>query len=158
MRRVGYIIFLGNVVKWSNWCVYFRPRAVKIILEVFRWISKKFSETRVDFRRNICPMKMGPSLRHAPLYPLHADIYYTTWKYHNFSSTHPPIWYSEKKTVFQKCSKFPHFQFLFEFFFSGEMYFGDCFITPYNNINKQNAVNGRNFENAGRPPKGALAP
>ena len=39
----------------------FLRRAVKIIVEVFRQIPKKLLETRVDFRGNICPMKMGPS-------------------------------------------------------------------------------------------------
>ena len=44
------------------------------------------------------------------------------------------------------------------FFFHGEMYFGVCFITPHNYINKQNAGKGCNFGNTERPLKGATAP
>ena len=47
---------------------------------------------------------------------------------------------------------------ILDFFFHGEMYFGVCFITPHNYINKQNAGKGCNFGNAERPLKGATAP
>jgi len=69
-----------------------------------------------------------------------------------------PNFILRKKTGFSELVKISTFRNVFGFFFHGEMYFGVCFITPYNNINKQTARKGRNFENAERPLKGATAP
>ena len=80
------------------------------------------------------PMNTGHFPWHAQTYPLYRDTNVTVWKHYKFTNTSTSVLYFRNIPVFQKWSKFPHFQIFSENFLIGEMYLGVSFIPRHNVI------------------------
>ena len=101
VHAVHWVKISTTMAKYVKIRVCFRLCILFIIVTIFLCVWKTFSKTTTARERTNRAMKMRFFLRHALIYPLHADINYGVWKCFKSTNTSTPIFYCEKKRVFR---------------------------------------------------------
>ena len=91
VHAVHWVKIFTTMAKYVKFEFVFVFVYYSLLLRFFSASEKTFSKTKTARERTNRAMKTGFFLRHAPVYPLHADINFGVWKCFNSTNTSTPI-------------------------------------------------------------------